>query len=130
MNYKQYLKQCLGESTDAFRKRWNNYKINTRKFLRRESCMQQYLFEYFQSPRHTCFAEDLCINFIDKIEHFINYQTSRLLETIIKNFSSAWSSYGWMYSVVRVFFVALYRYFLIFLMSGRSDYNFRTWFWY
>ena len=66
---KQCWKQYIGETTDAFRKRWNNYKNNARKFSR-ESCMQQHLFGHFQSPGHTDFVEDVCITFIDKTEPF------------------------------------------------------------
>ena len=64
------MKQYVGETTDAFRKRWNSYKNNARKFLREESCMQQYLFEQFRSSGHTSFAEDICITFIDTTDHF------------------------------------------------------------
>ena len=33
-------KQYVGETTDSFRYRWNNYKDNDRKHSRKESCMQ------------------------------------------------------------------------------------------
>ena len=57
--YKQSFKQYLEEeATGVFNRRWNNYKYNTRKFLREESCMQHDLFEYFQRPGKTGFAED------------------------------------------------------------------------
>ena len=62
---KKCFKQYVGETTEIFYKRWDNYKNNTRKFLRGESCMQQHLFEHFQGPGHTCFIEDLCITLID-----------------------------------------------------------------
>ena len=68
---KQCRKQYVGKTTDTFRKRWNNYKNNARKFLRGESCMQQHLFEHFQSPEHTDFIEDVCITLIDKIGSLI-----------------------------------------------------------
>ena len=69
--YKQCLKQFVGETADALRRRWNNYKNNTRKFLRGGSCMQQHLFEHFQTRGHTGFVEDVCITFIDKADPFI-----------------------------------------------------------
>ena len=68
---KQCQKQYIGETTDAFHKRWNNYKNNARKFLRGESCMQQHSFEHFQSPGHTGFIEDVCVTLIDKTNLFI-----------------------------------------------------------
>ena len=40
-------KQYVGETTDAFRLRWNNSEDNDRKFLRNESYMQQHLYENF-----------------------------------------------------------------------------------
>ena len=45
-------KQYVGETTDAFRLKWNNYKDNDRKFQRNESCMQQHLYEHFYSEGH------------------------------------------------------------------------------
>ena len=59
-------KQYVGETKDAFHKRWNNYKNNARKFLRGESCMQEHLLEHFQSPGQPYFVKDVCITFIDK----------------------------------------------------------------
>lgn len=57
---KQCRKQYVG-AADSFRKRCNNYKNNVRKFLRRESCIQQHLFEHFHSSGHTGFVEYVCI---------------------------------------------------------------------
>ena len=71
MNGKRSWKQYEGETTDAFQKRWDNYENNARKFLRVKHCMQQHLFEYFQSPRDTGFVGDVCITFIDKTDPFI-----------------------------------------------------------
>ena len=39
--------QYVGSTTDKFRFRWNNYKENDSKTLRREEYMQQELFEHF-----------------------------------------------------------------------------------
>ena len=52
-------------------KRWNNYKNKARKFLRGESCIQQNLFENYQSSGYTGFIEDVCKTLIDKIDPFI-----------------------------------------------------------
>ena len=49
------------EKQQIYRKRWNNCKNTARKLLIRESCMQQHLFEYFQSPGRSGFIEDACI---------------------------------------------------------------------
>ena len=46
-------KQYVGETTDAFRLRWNNYKDDDIKFQRNESCMQQHLYKHFYSEGHT-----------------------------------------------------------------------------
>ena len=37
-------KQYVGETTDKFRLRWNNYKSNDRKNARKEARMQEHLF--------------------------------------------------------------------------------------
>ena len=44
---KAYNKQYEGETMDASRLRWNNYKDNDIKFQRNESCMQQHLYKHF-----------------------------------------------------------------------------------
>ena len=37
--------QYVGKTVDGLRLRWNNYKDNNRKYLRKEACMQQDLFK-------------------------------------------------------------------------------------
>ena len=44
--------QYVGKTVDDFRLRLNNYKVNNRKSLRKESYMQQHLFEHFSSKGH------------------------------------------------------------------------------
>ena len=60
--------QYVGKTVDDFRLRWNNYKDNNRKYLRKESCMQQHLFEHFSSEGHNSFLDDVSIIFIDKTD--------------------------------------------------------------
>ena len=45
-------KKYVGEKTDVFHLRCNNYKDNDRKFQRNESCMQQHLYEHFYCQSH------------------------------------------------------------------------------
>ena len=49
-------KQYVGEATDEFRLRLNNYKSNDRKNARNETCMQEDLFEHFKSEDHKRFS--------------------------------------------------------------------------
>lgn len=65
------FKQYAGETTEIFSKSWNNCKNNVRKFLRRKICMQQHLFERFQSPGQTGFIDDVSVTLIDKADPFI-----------------------------------------------------------
>ena len=58
-------KQYVGETTDSFRYRWNNYKDNDRKHSRNESCMQEHLFEHFNSMGHNGFLNNISIALID-----------------------------------------------------------------
>ena len=58
--------QYEGKTVDDFRFRWNNYKDDNGKYLRKESCMQQHLFEHFSSEGHNSFVDDVSIIFIDK----------------------------------------------------------------
>ena len=60
------LKQYVGQTVYELRLRWNNYKTNNRKDERVESCMQEYLFEYFSVEGHDGFLEDISITVIDK----------------------------------------------------------------
>ena len=55
-------------TVDNFRLQWNNYKDNNRKYLRKESCMQQQFFEHFSSESQNSFLDDVSIIFIDKID--------------------------------------------------------------
>ena len=60
--------QYVSKTVDAFRLRWNNYKDNNRKYLRKEACMQQHLFEHFLSECRNCFLDGVSIIFIDKTD--------------------------------------------------------------
>ena len=61
-------KQYVGETTDEFRLRWNNYKSNGRKNARNETCMQEHLFEHFKSEDHSGFLGNVSITLIDKTD--------------------------------------------------------------
>ena len=65
---KQCQKQYTGETTDDFRYRWNNYKSNSRKFDRKEPCMQEHLYRHFSSPGHRGFLNDVSVTLIDKTD--------------------------------------------------------------
>ena len=62
------FKQCVGQTVDEFRRRWNNYKSNDRKFQRIEPCMQEHLFNHFSMAGHDGFLNDVSISFIDKTD--------------------------------------------------------------
>ena len=60
--------QYVGQTTESFRYRWNNYKCNYRKYLEGETCMQKHIFQHFNSEGHTGFLEDVSVSFIDKTD--------------------------------------------------------------
>ena len=62
------LKQYVGQTVEDFRLRWNNYKSNDRKYQKLESCMEQHLFEHFNSKEHHCFLDEISITFIGKTD--------------------------------------------------------------
>ena len=62
--YKHYV----GETTDAFRLRWNNYKNNDKKFQRNESYMQQHLYERSFTAKVNGFLRNVSISLIDKTD--------------------------------------------------------------
>ena len=74
MNYllkcRVYNKQYVGETTDAFRLSWNNYKDDDIKFQRNESCMQQHLYKHFYSEGCNGFLGNVSISFINKTDDF------------------------------------------------------------
>ena len=53
-------KQYVGQTVDIFRIRRNNYKSNDRKYLVGDPCMQEHIFEHFNSEGHTGFLENVC----------------------------------------------------------------------
>ena len=65
---KCYGKQYVGETTEEFRLRWNNYKNNDRKNAQNEPCMQEHLFEHFKSEGHSGFLGNVSITLTDKTD--------------------------------------------------------------
>ena len=63
-------KQYVGEITNAFRLRWNNYKDNDWKYQRNETRMQQYLYEHLYSKSHNGFLWNVSTSLIDKTDGF------------------------------------------------------------
>ena len=61
------FKQYVGQTVDEFRRRWNSYNSNDRKFQRLEPCMQEHLFSHF-SMAATTGLKDVSITFIDKTD--------------------------------------------------------------
>ena len=62
------LKQYVGQTVDEFRRRWNNYKSNDRKFQRLGPSMQEHLFSLFSMAGHDRFLNDVSLTFIDKTD--------------------------------------------------------------
>ena len=60
--------QYVGKTVDEFQRRWNNYNMNDRNFLKDQTCMQQHLFEHFAREGHCSFLEDVTITFIDETD--------------------------------------------------------------
>ena len=65
---KTCLKQYVGSTTDCSRYRWNNYKCNDRKNARGKACLQEHLFEHFNSEGHNGFLHDVSVTLIDKTD--------------------------------------------------------------
>ena len=51
------FKRYVGKTVDEFRRRWNNYKSNDRKFQILEPCMQEHLFSHFSMAGHKKITE-------------------------------------------------------------------------
>ena len=55
------------QNVDEFRYRQSNYKDNTRKFERREHCMQSNLYDHFNLSGHSGFLSGVSV--VDKTDH-------------------------------------------------------------
>lgn len=60
--------QYVGQTTDKFRYRWNNYKSCYRKACKGIEVPQQHLHEHFLSENHGGLEEDVEITLIDKTD--------------------------------------------------------------
>ena len=58
-------KKYVGETSDEFRLRWNNHKINDRKNVRTQAYMQEYFFEQFKPEGHNYSVGNVFIAFMD-----------------------------------------------------------------
>ena len=56
------------EAAGDFRYRWNNYKSNSRKFDRKEFCLQEHLYRQFSSSHHKRFLNYVSVTLINKTD--------------------------------------------------------------
>ena len=61
---------------------------NDCKYQKLESCMQQHLFEHFNSERHHCFLDEISITFIDKADPSEPFKTQNYWRNILKTMVS------------------------------------------
>ena len=59
-------KQYVAQTVDRFSLRWNSYKENNRKAAKSLEKKQAYLFNHFNTERHTAFLNDVVITIFDK----------------------------------------------------------------
>ena len=85
LTHKICRKQSVGQTVDIFHSRWNNYKSNDRKYLVRDPCIQEYIFEYFNSEGHTVFLENFSSTFIDKTDSQNPEKKRKLLDSYFKD---------------------------------------------
>ena len=63
----------------------NNYKSNDRKYLVGNPCMQEHIFEHFNSECHTVFLENVSVTFIDKTNSQNSEKKRKLLDPQFKD---------------------------------------------
>ena len=51
-----------------FQSRWNSHKFKVRKYMGGETCLQEHLFEHFNSERHNGILHDASVTLINKTE--------------------------------------------------------------
>ena len=62
------LLQYVSSTTDCFTFRQNNYKCNSRKYARGETCLQEHLFKHFNGEEHNGILRDVSVILIDKTD--------------------------------------------------------------
>ena len=80
-------KQYVGQTVDAFRCRWNNYRSNSHKHAHGISCMQEHLCEHFCDSEHSGFLSDISITFIDKTDSTNPLQRENYWKHTLKTFA-------------------------------------------
>lgn len=60
--------QYVGQTTDKFRLRWNNYKACQKKAIRNESHTQVFFHQHFLEANHNGLVNDCEITLIDKTD--------------------------------------------------------------
>ena len=68
------FKQYVDQTVDKFRRRWNNYKSNDRRFQRFKTCMQEHLFSYFSMADHDGFLKMCLQHSLKRLIHLILYR--------------------------------------------------------
>ena len=63
-------KKYVGETTNAFRNRWSNYKDNEKKFQGNENCIQKHLYKHCFSEGHNGFLGNVSESLMDKTDGF------------------------------------------------------------
>ena len=61
--------QYVSKTVEDLRLQWNNYKDNNRKYIRKESGMEQHLFKHLSSEGHNSFLDGFSNVYIDKTDH-------------------------------------------------------------
>ena len=61
-------RQCTGQKTDHFRRKWNDCKSKSGSFDRGEQYIQEHLYKHFESKSHADFRDDVSVILIDKTD--------------------------------------------------------------
>ena len=62
------MQYVSSKTVDDFRLRWNDYKNNNGKYLRKEACIQEHLFEDFSNEDSSGFPDHISIIFNNKTD--------------------------------------------------------------
>ena len=115
--------QVMSEKMDDFRNRWKNYKFNSRKFDRKESCMQWHLYIHFNSPVHRGFLNDVSVTLIDNFscrdwlyDFFLVLMCLRLSGCFTWNIVKCKSHFT-VFGGTFLYFVIIFKFFRFFLQT-------------
>ena len=117
-------KQYVGQTTERFIFRWNNYKNNQHKAKRGKDHNQKYFHEHFLSHDHNGLINDIEIIFIDKTDPSDPTRREKFWKTKLKTLvPNSLNTERWVYWLLYINYFSLRHFSIGNLYSTKSGYK-------